>query len=380
MFVSIFRIMRSALRLRWLVNPVLLVAAMSFFYGNPACAHEIGTTRVSTLFHEGRTFEIEIVTDATALADKLEASSGQPSPGDKSPASLQRLFTSSDESFRQRVKIVFDGTEVRPVIVYSVAPGNGVGASAVATIRLSGQIPPGAHSFTWNYSWTFASYAMMVRSAASQNPVTEWLEGGQSSAPFALESSAPSFARLSIVWRYLTLGFTHILPNGFDHMLFVIGIYLLSGRARAVLTQVSAFTVAHSMTLGLSMYGIVTVSPRVVEPMIALSIAYVAIENIFVSELKSWRIALVFGFGLLHGMGFAGALKELGLPRSEFVTALLTFNVGVEAGHLAVIGAVFLLIGWRCSNRAWYRSRIVVPASSLIACVAVYWTIARVFV
>ena len=111
-------------------------------------------------------------------------------------------------------------------------------------------------------------------------------------------------------------------------MLFVLGIYLLSGRARSVLLQVSAFTVAHSITLGLSMYGLVSVSPRIVEPMIALSIAYVAIENIFLSELKSWRVALVFAFGLLHGMGFAGALKELGLPRSEFVTALLDLQRG----------------------------------------------------
>ena len=98
------------------------------------------------------------------------------------------------------------------------------------------------------------------------------------------------------------------------------------------------------------MYGVVAVSPRIVEPMIALSIAYVAIENIFLSELKSWRVALVFAFGLLHGMGFAGALKELGLPRSEFLTALVTFNVGVEAGQLAVIGAAFLLVGWHCAQ------------------------------
>jgi HupE/UreJ protein len=88
--------------------------------------------------------------------------------------------------------------------------------------------------------------------------------------------------------------------------------------------------------------------------------------------LKSWRVALVFGFGLLHGMGFAGALKELGLPRSEFVTALVTFNVGVEAGQLAVIGAAFALVGWYCADRVWYRRRIVVPTSMLIACTAVY--------
>jgi len=176
---------------------------------------------------------------------------------------------------------------------------------------------------------------------------------------------------------YLKLGFTHIVPLGLDHMLFVLGIYLLSGRVRSVLLQVSAFTVAHSITLGLSMYGLVSVSPRIVEPMIAISIAYVAIENIFQSELKSWRVALVFAFGLLHGMGFAGALKELGLPRSEFVTALLTFNLGVEVGQLTVIGAAFMLVGWHCSQRAWYRYRVVVPASAAIACTAVYWTIQR---
>lgn len=111
--------------------------------------------------------------------------------------------------------------------------------------------------------------------------------------------------------------------------------------------------------------------------MIALSIAYVAIENIFLSELKPWRIALVFTFGLLHGMGFAGALRELGLPRSEFATALLTFNLGVEAGQLAVIGAAFLLVGWYRADRARYRARVVVPGSALIACTAVYWTIER---
>jgi hydrogenase/urease accessory protein HupE len=340
-------------------------------------AHEIGTTRVSVLFQEGRTYDVEIVTDAAALVEKLEASAGQPPPADTSPARLESVLTRFDEAFRRRVKVTFDASEARPAIGYSVSPAIDATSAAAATIRLTGQIPPGARHFSWTYAWTFASYAMTVRSAASENPTTEWLEGGQRSAPFALTSPAPPVDRLSTAWRYLTLGFTHIVPKGLDHMLFVLGIYLLSGRARSVLWQVSAFTVAHSITLGLSMYGLVSVPPRIVEPLIALSIAYVAIENIFLSELRSWRVALVFAFGLLHGMGFAGALQELGLPRSEFVTALLTFNVGVEAGQLAVIGTAFMLVGWYCANRDWYRSRIVVPMSMLIACTAVYWTIER---
>jgi len=334
--------------------------------GTPVHAHEIGTTRVSVAFHEDRTYDIEIVTDAATLVEKLEASKGS-----------SALSGFDDETFIRRVKLTFDASDARPAIAYSIRSGSGDASAAVAAIRLTGRIPPGAQHFTWSYGWTFASYAMTIRSAASANVATEWLEGGQRSTPFAIASPPAAVDRLGIVWRYLTLGFTHIVPGGLDHVLFVLGIYLLSGRARAVLWQVSAFTIAHSITLGLSMYGIVAVSPKIVEPLIALSIAYVAIENVFRSDLKSWRVALVFAFGLLHGMGFAGALKELGLPRSEFLTALLTFNVGVEAGQLAVIAAAFVLVGWHCADRVWYRSRIVVPASTLIACTAVYWTIER---
>jgi hydrogenase/urease accessory protein HupE len=339
-------------------------------------AHEVGTTRVSILLDARQTYDIDVVTDAAALVEKLEASSGAPSVADVRPDRLQARLERFDEQFRHRVSLRFDGSQARPAITYAVSPASDAAASPMATIHLTGTIPSGASHLTWRYAWTFASYAVTMRTPGS-NPMTEWLEGGQSSTPFALTAPVPPVDRLGTARRYLALGFAHIVPGGLDHVLFVLGIYLLSGRARSVLWQVSAFTAAHSITLGLSMYGLVSVPPSIVEPLIALSIAYVAIENIFLSELKSWRVALVFAFGLLHGMGFAGALKELGLPRSEFVTALLTFNVGVEAGQLAVIGTAFLLVGWYSAHRVWYRSRIVVPSSLLIACTAVYWTIQR---
>jgi hydrogenase/urease accessory protein HupE len=362
---------------RWLVGPALCAALVALASRAAVRAHELGTTRVSVALQQAQTYDVEVVTDAAALVEKLEASSGQPPRSESRPDRLQSVLTGFDGKFRERVKLTFDASDVRPAIAYAVSQGSDAASAPMATIRLTGQIPAGAARFTWSYAWTFASYAVAVRSSSADNPTTEWLEGGQRSSPFALTSPAPPVDRLGTAWRYLTLGFTHIVPLGLDHMLFVLGIYLLSGRARSVLWQVSAFTVAHSITLGLSMYGIVAVSPRVVEPLIALSIAYVAIENIFLSELKAWRVALVFAFGLLHGMGFAGALKELALPRSEFVTALVTFNLGVEAGQLAVIGTVFVLVGWHCADRIWYRSRIAVPASLLIACTAVYWTIQR---
>ncbi len=325
-------------------------------------AHEIGTTRVSALFKDAGTYEIEVVTDATALEEKLVAANGSP----VAPEQFEELF-------RRRVKVAFDGWPVQPAISYSVVPAIDAQSAPAATIRLTGPVPRSAQRFTWNFGWTFATYSLEVRNQSSQ-VATQWLEGGDTSAPVEWAKLAPQSGS---ALRYLKLGFTHIMPNGIDHMLFVLGIYFLSRRAKSVLLQVSAFTLAHSITLGLSLYGLVAVSPSIVEPMIAFSIAYVAIENIFLSELKPWRVALVFGFGLLHGLGFAGALRELDLPRSEFATALVAFNVGVEAGQLAVIAVAFALVGWFASNRDWYRTRIAIPASVMIACVAVYWTVER---
>ena len=135
---------------------------------------------------------------------------------------------------------------------------------------------------------------------------------------------------------------------------------------------------AHSITLGLTIYGVFSLPSSIVEPLIALSIAYVAIENVLTSELHAWRPFVVFGFGLLHGMGFAGVLQEIGMPRSEFLTALVSFNVGVELGQLAVITLAFALTGLWFRNRSWYRGRIVVPASLAIAATGLYWTVERV--
>jgi hydrogenase/urease accessory protein HupE len=368
--------MRSRARRRGVVASALCIGIGIALASTGVSAHEVGTTRVSVVFQEDRTYDIEIAADATALVEKLEATAGRPMPADTSPPKLQAILTRFDATFRQRVKIAFNESEVRPTIAYTVVPPVDASSATAAIIRLTGEVPKDARQFTWTYAWTFTSYPLTVGSAEAEPPVSQTLEGDQTSAPFTV--SLPSAHRLRTAWRYLRLGFTHIVPNGLDHMLFVVGIYLLSRRARSVFWQLGAFTVAHSIALVLTMYGVLTLSPRIVEPLIALSIAYVAIENLVLSELKSWRVALVFAFGLLHGMGLAAALREIGLPRSEFVTALFTFNAGVELGQLAIVGAAFALVGWHCANRAWYRDHVVLPGSTLIACTAVYWTIVRV--
>jgi hypothetical protein len=190
---------------------------------------------------------------------------------------------------------------------------------------------------------------------------------------FALEKAPESH----VVWFYLQLGVRHIIPLGTDHILFVTSLCLLSTNIKTILWQATAFTVAHSVTLALSMKGILVAPGAVVEPIIALSIVFVAVENIFLSELKAWRIAIVFLFGLIHGLGFASALNEIGLPRNKFYTSILSFNAGVEIGQVIVIICVFLLIIIPFGKREWYRKFVVYPISILIAFIAAYWFVKR---
>lgn len=176
---------------------------------------------------------------------------------------------------------------------------------------------------------------------------------------------------------YLKLGFEHILPLGLDHILFILSLFFLSSKLKTILWQATAFTLAHSITLGLSMYGYIKPLPAVVEPIIALSIFFVAAENLLTQQLKPGRMAIITLFGLIHGMGFAGALSGIGLPPGRFFSALTAFNLGVELGQITVILIAYFLATKWFSNRVWYRSWIVQPASAGIALLALYWTIER---
>jgi len=356
----------------------LLCTGAAVLTGTTLSAHEIGTSRVAVQFDNDRRFTIDVVTDAKALLAKLEASHGGTSAIPSDDTTLSRRLETLDDIFRGRVLVAFDECPVPTTVAFAVTPAADGSATPIATIRLTGQVPEGSRRFTWRYGWTFASYALAIRTPASPDATTEWLEGDTSSTPFPIARHSVRAGRTETAWRYLALGFTHIVPEGLDHILFVLGLFLLTGRARSILWQVSTFTVAHSITLGLSMYGLIAAPPSLVEPMIALSIAYVAIENLLTRELKPWRVALVFMFGLLHGLGFAGVLRELGLPRAEFLTALLTFNAGVELGQLTIIAGAWLLVG-AFMQRPWYRQAIVMPASCGIALIGLYWTVSRLF-
>ena len=182
----------------------------------------------------------------------------------------------------------------------------------------------------------------------------------------------------NVIWYYLKLGVQHIIPFGIDHILFIVGLCLLSTNIKTIFWQATAFTIAHSITLALSMQNIINLPSDIVEPIISLSILFVAIENIILSQLKAWRVLIVFLFGLIHGLGFASALNEIGLPRNNFLTSIFSFNLGVELGQLAIILLVFLLIIKPAGKKFWYKKAIAYPLSIIIALIAVYWTVQRI--
>ncbi len=183
---------------------------------------------------------------------------------------------------------------------------------------------------------------------------------------------------------YVTIGVGHILPDGADHILFVLAIFLASTRVKALVWQISAFTVAHTATLGLAAAGIITPAASVVEPLIAFTIAFVAIENLVFKDMTKWRPVVVFGFGLIHGLGFAGFFGDLGLPPGQFWSALIGFNVGVEIGQLSVVLVAALLGTWirrqlsDPDGTGRYRQLLARPASLLIGLTGLWWGITRV--
>jgi hypothetical protein len=355
-----------------MIPDVIRFFAVLLCLGATTFAHEAERTRVTLTLSADGSFVLDVANDPMWLLLRLETFAGGNAPANLSAADRDARLAQLTSVFADRIVLFVDSHEVRASRVEYVPPAS---ADALASFQLSGSMPREATRLRWLYGLVGDRYPLEIRQPDGSSTI-EWIEGTNWSEVIDLSRSFTRPTRTEIARQYLWLGYTHILPKGLDHILFVIGLFLLSPRLKPMLLQVTAFTIAHSITLGLSIYGIVSLPSRIVEPLIALSIAYVAIENLVTRELKPWRLALVFMFGLLHGLGFAGVLRELGLPRDEFVTALLTFNLGVEGGQLTIIAAA-MLATLPFMKKGWYRQRVVIPASLFIAATGVYWFVVR---
>ncbi|HQS89956.1 HupE/UreJ family protein [Polaromonas sp.] len=245
-----------------------------------------------------------------------------------------------------------------------------------------------------------ARYSLLFDVDPTHRGLVQWIAPGSTEAQalvFGNESGEQSLAlQPAGAWetlrQYMLDGVWHIWI-GYDHILFLLALLLpsvlvrqagqwaaaprLAGAAREVIKVVTAFTLAHSITLSLAALGLISLPSRLVESAIAASVVVAALSNLFGAvESKRWMMA--FAFGLLHGFGFASVLADLGLPKHALVLALVGFNVGVELGQLAIV-AVFLPLAFSLRGTAFYRVGVLKGGSSIVALLATWWLVQRAF-
>jgi len=349
-----------------------------------ARAHAFTFTDVRLELRGDRTWVADIDCDVDALALGVSSSADSAALAAEiealSPAARDELVASLASLLKRRIRVRFDG-EPAPFEVALPERGKSRGPSELPSAlglvaRLEGRVPDGAREVTFFASLAFSQVRLALTRPGEPRGPMELVTPGAESRPLMLTGPGVPPGAVETLHRFLALGVTHILPYGLDHVLFVAGLALLSPRLGPLLAQVTAFTLAHTLTLALSSYGVVSLPSRLVEPLIALSIVYVGVENAVSPRLRPSRLVLVFAFGLLHGLGFAGVLIEMGLPDRHRLLALLAFNVGVEIGQLAVIAVVAgALAHW--AVRGGDRRKLVRPASLAIAAIGLFWTVER---
>ncbi|HIP69682.1 MAG TPA: HupE/UreJ family protein [Chromatiales bacterium] len=296
---------------------------------------------------------------------------------------LAKRFEPFKQKLLEGISLEFDGKQVSLSITEVEIPEPGYQKIPRASVvYLEGEIPRGSSYLTWYFPKRFSDNAVRVQQVDDVRRQWRWsnwvwLRDDLPSEPFPIEENFVKKPLLQVVASYVRLGYDHIVPIGLDHILFVVGIFLLTARFRPLLSQVTMFTLAHSISLALAVYGLVELPARIVEPLVALSIAYIGVENLYSHKVQKRRLLLVFGFGLLHGLGFAGALKEFGMPPGDYVTALVSFNLGVELGQIAIVLAAFALFAGWFARKTWYRSAVVLPVSGLISVLGLTWTVDR---
>lgn len=293
------------------------------------------------------------------------------------PAELLPMAEVFAEDWLAELALTSDGEPLELTVTEIRIPETGdTSQPRYSRMVLTALLPEGAQHLVLH--WPEGSGSAVVRQKGVKNPYAGYLQGGQPTPPMPLAGGgamSPSEAFMA----YLPAGFSHVLPRGWDHILFVLALFFLSPKLRPLLVQAGTFTVAHTATLALGTLGIVTLTPAVTEPLVAAAIVYAGISNIFARQLHADRILLVLAFGLLHGLTFASGLAETGMAEAQVLMSLLGFNIGVELGQLTVIAAAWLTLGLRFNGSLKYRGRVAIPASVTIAAIGGWWFVERVF-
>lgn len=349
-------------------------------------AHEVAPT-IGDLSHADGRVELVLRMNAEAFVAGIDLDDLQDTNDSAADADYDALRALSPDAFTDRLRAALpqilpgialraDGTAL-PLTAAGIVvqdPGN-TDLARQTIVTLEGALPAGTKAL--QLGWAKGYGALVLRQQGPDLPFTGMIAPGGQSPDMPLAGQGAAKTAFAAFVEYIPVGFDHIVPKGLDHILFVLALFFLSTRLSTLLWQVSAFTLAHTITLAAGALGWVAVPGYIVEPLIAASIAFVAVENVLNDRLSRWRPLVIFGFGLLHGLGFASVLADFGLPEDQFIPALIGFNVGVEVGQLAVIAAAFLAVGLWFGRKTWYRAWISIPASVAIGLVGAFWVLER---
>jgi hypothetical protein len=294
------------------------------------------------------------------------------------PEILLHQFNSKIKNFDNKINLTSNISNLNLILISVVIPSVGntnIIRDTIVTFDIQ-NIKEERFKFSWDKN--LGSIILRINSIYNKPLYTELIEDGKKSKWFSVKNKT-EVRLFQNIKEYILLGFKHIIPKGLDHILFVLALFLLSPKLRPLVLQVSIFTLAHTITLFLGALKIIVIPAIIVEPIIALSICFIAIENLFTENIKRARPYIIFIFGLLHGLGFAGVLNEIGISTNLFVVSLISFNVGVELGQIIIIILSYILIALFFRKKSWYRNRVTKPISIIIASIGFYWFIQRLF-
>ena len=365
--------------------------ALLFFFSSTINSHEIKPAIVDLIIADGQA-SIDFKINAEQILAGVDASQYQDT-NDAHQAELYDQFREkNEEELKQDIQqnwnlfqdqITINGLEGSSLSLVDLMIDQDVNPEYPRDTNLKTEALLNQNEITIQFATELGPVVIrQFEDISKENMIfSTYLQPGEISA----ELSTISQATISqTIIEYIILGIEHIVPKGLDHILFIFGVFFFAVKLKPLLWQVTMFTLAHSLTLILASLKLVFIPASIIEPLIALSIGYVAFENIFQRQGKfhsrsnAIRYAVIFFFGLIHGLGFAFVLEDIGLPTGQLILSLLSFNIGVEIAQIGLVVLAYLLMFYP-SKQLWYRKAIQIPCSLVIGLIGIYWFFERVF-
>jgi hydrogenase/urease accessory protein HupE len=371
-------------------NIIFLFVFIFLFISIPLKSHEIKASIADFSINKS-SLMFEVRLNAELILSGIDASDIQNTDNSNlsfkydnlrklSDSDLKDNIISNWDNISQNIYIKLDG-EIQKLKLLSIDIINQRNYEVSRDTIINFKIPLNKNniSFSFSISKTFGSIILREQNINKHQDqlYTNYLNSGDVSDLINLNNTE-AIDKISSFIKYLFLGIEHIIPKGLDHILFIIGLFLFSNLLRPLLLQVTMFTIAHTITLILASLSFINVNASIVEPLIALSIVYIGIENIFKKySYTKLRYYIIFLFGLLHGLGFALVLKDLSLDNYNLLINLISFNIGVEIAQIFILFLLYITIGLFFSKNKYYKIVFQIPLSLFISLVAIYWFVER---